>query len=156
MRGAIKKCVNSWSRRWEGSKFSQIKVCFYYPWVGGGPGGGFKEIMGFLSQFGNFSWLCYTFHMYLRMHYCSACDDFEKKPFHSSYGFIILLFSGIFRAIKRSKLELQQINMQFNFDQFRALNFQNRTNGSKVMVILPLQVRFWKYKGKKYYCDHIN
>ena len=61
----------------------------------------------------------------------------SNKKILPNYGFIILIFSGIFRAIKRSKLELPQINMQFNFDQFRALNFQNRTNASKVMVILP-------------------
>ena len=71
----------------------------------------------------------------------------SKKTFSFKLWVYYTHFSSIFRAIKRSKLELPQINMQFNFDQFRALNFQNRTNGSKVMVILPLQVQFWKYKA---------
>ena len=74
----------------------------------------------------------------LPMHYGSACD--HLKTFLSNYGFIILIFSVIFRPFQRSKLELPQINRKLNFDQFRALNFQNRTNGSKVMVIL----QFWK------------
>ena len=122
MRGAIKKCVNSWSRRWEGSEFSQIKVCFYYPWVGGGPGWGFQGNYGFPFTIWHFFMaLLYLSHVFENALLFSMWS-FRKKTLHSNYGFIILISSGIFWAIKRSKLELPQINRKFNFAQFNALN----------------------------------
>ena len=54
----------------------------------------------------------------------------------------MLIFPGIFQAKQRSKLELPQTNRKFDINQFRALNFYNRTNSSKVMVIFPPQVHF--------------
>ena len=137
-KGIHKKCVNSWSRGWEGSEFSQIKVCFYFPWVGWGPGGVSRILWVFFHNLAIFHGPAIPFTCILECTIVQHVIISKKKPFHSNYGFIILIFSGIFRPFQRSKLELPQINRKLNFDQFRALNFQNRTNGSKVMVIFQL------------------
>ena len=63
-----------------------------------------------------------------------------EKLLFSNHGHIILIFAAKCRVNQWWKLEI--VNRKLNSDQFSPLNFSNRTNGSKVMLIHIQYVQF--------------